>query len=212
MSSFTCNLFFVIQSCESDIQHCVNSMISCSCEIFRDLQSWFSLEKLGWDGEWWCTITQRGVQSTKRIESSSGPLLHSKFQYRWNRRDSGRSNNLSAFKDVGPKLRQSSVGDAKGVMCGVILSKAACWEINKGKKMWLSSKAVRKIVHDFKKSCFSAVGWVVSELMRVEEMIIFKMLAQLEKDDFSVIFKKMIDWRLVCSFSWFQGQETLFFF
>ena len=49
---------------------------------------------------------------------------------------------------------------------------------------------MRKIVHDFKKSCFSAVGWVVSELMRVEEMIIFKMLAQLEKDDFSVIFKK----------------------
>ena len=46
------------------------------------------------------------------------------------------------------------------------------------------------IIFSFYKCNFSAVDRAACKLMRVEEMIIFKMLAQLEKDDFSVIFKK----------------------
>ena len=42
----------------------------------------------------------------------------------------------------------------------------------------------KKIIYDFKKSCFSAVAWAVSGLMRVEEITIVKVFRKLEKDDF----------------------------
>ena len=151
LSSFNCNLLFIIQSFKSEIQHWVDWMIPCSCKMCPDLYSLLSSEKLRWDREWWCTMSESGwVYSTKRIGPSTEPCSTPHFitdeeeefpltEATWVRSKRYDQNQERAVSEM-PKAwwrRGSKVSSS-------MISKAAEGSNKDNKEIWLSSRAVRR--------------------------------------------------------------------